>query len=99
MRRVIIMAAAAGLSCGAAAAQQRLLTLDDIYGPGSGQLNGAATARLTFLENPWLDDSHYLWPDGDPASPAWRVVNALSGAAEPLFDRAKFTAALRGTGA
>jgi dipeptidyl-peptidase 4 len=98
MRRVIILAVAALLNCRAADAQQRPLTLDDIYGPGSGRLNGRAAARLTFLENPWVDDAHYLWPGDDPASPAWLKVDAVSGAAEPLFDRAKLTAAVGAAG-
>src|SRR6185436_14064345 len=95
MRRVIILLVAAALFGHAAAAQQKLLTLDDIYGPGGGRFYGRAEARLTFLENPWLDDAHYLWP-GDEAAFPWLKVDALSGASEPVFDRQKFVTALAG---
>ena len=92
---LLVLAFAAALHAHAAAAQQKLLTLDDIYGPGGGRFNGRAEARLTFLENPWLDDGHYLWPGDEAASP-WLKVDALSGASEPLFDRQKFVTALAG---
>ena len=55
---LLVLAFAAALHAHAAAAQQKLLTLDDIYGSGGGRFNGRAEARLTFLENPWLDDAH-----------------------------------------
>src|SRR5436190_23064204 len=93
MRRVIILLVGAVVCAHAAAAQQRILTLDDIYGPGAGRFTGRASARLTFLENPWVDEGHYLWPGDDPAAP-WLKVDALSGAREPLFDREKLIAAL-----
>ena len=93
MRRVIILLVAAALHSQAAAAQQKTLTLDDIYGPGGGRFYGRASAQLTFLENPWVDDAHYLWPGDDPVSP-WLKVDAVSGAAEPLFNREKLIAAL-----
>ena len=94
MRRVIILLVAALLYGSAAAAQQKLLTIDDIYGPRGGRFNGKAAARLTFLDNPWVDDGHYLWPGEDPSSPAWLKVDALSGGSEPLFDREKLMTAL-----
>src|SRR5437764_12964591 len=94
MRRVIILLAAVILCSHAAAAQQKLLTLDDIYGPGSGRFYGKGSARLTFLDDPWMDETHYLWPSDDPAAPGWLKVDARSGASQPLFDRDKFIAAL-----
>ena len=45
------------------------LTLDDIYGSGGGRFYGSAAARLTFLDNPWVDDAHYLWPGDNPSTP------------------------------
>ena len=95
MRRVIILFVVGVLCSRAAVAQQKALTLDDIYGPGSGaRFNGKATARLTFVEDPWLDDAHYLWPDDDPASAGWLKVEAITGKGELLFDRDKLIAAL-----
>jgi dipeptidyl-peptidase-4 len=90
---LLVLTIAAALYGHAAAAQQRSLTMDDIYGPAGGRFYGRIAARLTFLENPWMDEGHYLWPGGDPAAP-WLKVDALSDAREPLFDRDKLIAAL-----
>jgi dipeptidyl-peptidase-4 len=95
MRRVIILFVFAILCSRAAVAQRTDLTLDDIYGPGSStRFNGKAAARLTFADNPWLDETHYLWPSDDPGSTGWLKVEALSGKSEPLFDREALIAAL-----
>jgi dipeptidyl-peptidase-4 len=64
-----------------ASAQDKLLTLDDIYDPAK---------RVNFSGNPptglvWLDDKHYLQGN--------RKVNALTGEATPFFDAAKMEAA------
>lgn len=64
-----------------ASAQDRLLTLDDLYDPEK---------RVNFSGNPplgltWFDDRHYLQGAGK--------VNGLSGEAAPLFDAAKMEAA------
>src|SRR5215475_7436509 len=63
-------------------AQDKLLTLDDLYDPEK---------RVNFSGNPpagltWLDDRHYLKGAGK--------VNALTGEAAPLFDAAKMESAL-----
>jgi dipeptidyl-peptidase 4 len=95
MRRVVILLIAAVLAADRAAAQQKPLTLDDIYSPGAAaRFSGRPSARLAFAEDPWLDDTHYLWPSDDPSSPEWLKVDALSGRAEPLFDRERLIAAL-----
>src|SRR3954467_7809935 len=99
MRRVSFLAIAAARLCRAAAAQQPSLTLEDIYGPGAGRFSGRAAPRLTFLQDPWIDSSHYLWPGDLSGPPLWVKGVAPPGAGEPLFDRALFVAALRGTGA
>ena len=65
-----------------ASAQDKLLTLDDLYDPEKRvNFSGNPPARLT-----WLDDRHYM----QGAS----RVNALTGAATPFFDAAKMEAAL-----
>src|SRR5512141_1417208 len=64
-----------------AAAQQKLLTLDDIYG---------VTTRVNFSGTPvpafaWIDSDHYAWPR--PAGGGlvdWMSVSASSGATAPL---------------
>jgi dipeptidyl-peptidase-4 len=62
-------------------AQNKLLTLDDIYDP---------QRRVNFNGNPpmglvWLDDKHYLQDN--------RKVNALTGEATPFFDATKMETA------
>jgi dipeptidyl-peptidase-4 len=90
---LLVLALTAAMHGHVALAQQRLLTIDDIYGSGGGRFGGSAAARLTFLDNPWVDDGHYLWP-GDDVDVPWLRVDALSGASQPLFDRQKLVAAL-----
>ncbi|MCI0664392.1 MAG: hypothetical protein L0220_25315, partial [Acidobacteria bacterium] len=63
-------------------AQDKLLTLDDLYDPSK---------RVNFSGNPptgmtWLDDKHYLLRGNK--------VNALTGQSEPFYDKAKMQAAL-----
>jgi len=74
-------------------AQQKLLTLDDIYGP---------TNRVNFSGAPaptieWIDGTHYAW--GRPAADDrgavdWLNVSADTGVTAPLFDTARAEAAL-----
>jgi dipeptidyl-peptidase-4 len=71
-------------------AQQKLLTLDDIYDPG---------ARVNFSGTPapditWIDGSHYATPRGGRAGVEWMKVDAATGAESPLFDAAKMEVAL-----
>ncbi len=83
-------------------AQQKLLTLDEIYNPD-------AKVRVNFSGNPpmgirWMKDNvHYFWfkrppnsiPEFGPgAAPGqWLKANALTGEEAPLFDAAKMEAA------
>jgi dipeptidyl-peptidase-4 len=91
----MILCAIVALCSRATFAQQETLTLDDIYGPGaSTRFNGNAAARLTFTENPWLDDAHFLWPNDNQGAAGWLRVDAASGKSEPLFDRDKLIDAL-----
>jgi dipeptidyl-peptidase-4 len=81
-------------------AQRKSLSLDDIYGPGGGERFSGHTAEFARLDDPWVDDAHYLWPADEGSSPAdlgktsWLKVDALSGKSEGLFDPAKLAAAL-----
>jgi dipeptidyl-peptidase-4 len=81
------------LMTAAPSAQQKQLTLDDIYGP---------TSRVNFSGEPapaieWIDGSHYAWArpatDGRGAVD-WLNVSADTGATSPLFDAARAEAAL-----
>jgi dipeptidyl-peptidase-4 len=74
-------------------AQQRPLTLDDIYSP---------TARVNFSGAPapafdWIDGDHYIWPRpaaDNRESVEWMKVDAATGSSVPLFDAAKAEAAV-----
>jgi len=75
----------------AALAQQRALTLDDLYDPQKRIDLGGFSAGVT-----WLDDQRYLQmrSGGRGQESGWMVVDAATGTATPLFDVAKFEAAL-----
>ena len=81
------------LASAAASAQQRLLTLDDIYDP---------VRKVAFDGHPptglaWIDATHFAWPRATPGTPAvvdWLKVDAPTGDTAPLFDPAKMEAAL-----
>jgi dipeptidyl-peptidase-4 len=68
----------------------RTLTIDDLYDPQKRiDFSGSAPSGLT-----WISDTHYAWPK--PAGRdgvEWTMVDASTGAAEPLFDAAKMRAA------
>jgi dipeptidyl-peptidase-4 len=72
------------------AAQQKLLTLDDIYDPG---------ARVSFSGTPapeisWIDGSHYAMRRGGRDGVDWVKVDAATATESPLFDAGKMEAAL-----
>jgi len=73
-------------------AQQKLLTLDDIYDPATRvHFSGAPASGFV-----WVDASHYAWPrrtDGREGV-EWTKVDAASGTSQPLFDEAALAAAL-----
>ncbi len=75
-----------------ASAQRKLLTLDDIYGPGDN-VNFSGTAAPSYT---WIDAQHYAWaqPQRSGRGVDWLTVTASSGTTSPLFDAAKAEAAL-----
>jgi dipeptidyl-peptidase-4 len=93
LRLGLLAAVTIVLVTAAPAAQQKLLTLDDIYSP---------TARVNFSGGPsptidWIDGDRYAWarPSGEGRGAIdWMNVSAATGVAEPLFDSAKAEAAL-----
>jgi dipeptidyl-peptidase 4 len=91
VRRAACLAAAL-LLAPAARAQEKRLTIDDIYDPEKKvDFTGHPPANLT-----WLDDGHYLWPKPDPKGKTTELlrVEAATGRTEPFFDAARMEAAL-----
>ncbi|MCI0487719.1 MAG: S9 family peptidase [Blastocatellia bacterium] len=73
-------------------AQEKLLTLDDIFDPVKGvNFNGSPPTGLRWLKG----GLHYLQPKREPESSATQLlkVNARTGASSPFFDAAKMEAA------
>jgi dipeptidyl-peptidase-4 len=76
-------------------AQQKLLTLNDIYDPETKvDFSGTPPSGLV-----WVDDAHYLWPkptkvDAKTERFEWLKVEAATGRTEPFFDAAKMEAAI-----
>lgn len=96
-----------------AAGQTTPLTLEAIYSyEGWRRFNGSQAAILAWAPagDPWLSDTHHLWPfdsaldataglaQGRPAGPEttgpWLRVDAISGASQPLFTYAQLERAL-----
>src|SRR5262252_4167608 len=73
-------------------AQQRLLTLEEIYEPG--RLINFSGAPVTGLK--WIDATHFAMPPQGAAA-VWMRIDAASGASEPLFDTAALETALAAT--
>ncbi|MGI9166480.1 MAG: DPP IV N-terminal domain-containing protein, partial [Pyrinomonadaceae bacterium] len=77
--------------CSAALAQDKLLTIDDIFDPAKRINFSGATPNIRWLK----DGKHYLL-SGDPTTkdaPRLQKVNALTGKATPFYDAAKMEAA------
>jgi len=71
-------------------AQQKRLSLDDIYDPGRRvSFSGVPAPEIT-----WIDGGHFASASGPRGTGDWLKVDAASGAATPLFDAAKMEAAL-----
>lgn len=73
-------------------AQQKQLTIDDIYDPEKKvDFTGKPPTKLA-----WLDDAHYLWPKTDANGKVTELlrVEAATGRTEPFFDAARMEAAL-----
>jgi len=73
-------------------AQNKLLTLDDIYDPVKRiNFNGSPLSRLT-----WLDAGHYLEQKSDPQTGRTQMmrVDALTGQATAFYDTVKMEEAL-----
>ena len=87
-----LIALAVLLCPGSGLAQQRTLTIDEIYDPERRvDFSGQTPSGLT-----WLSDTRYLRPEGDSASRATSLlsVDADTGASEPLIDVGELEGAL-----
>ena len=84
--RPLLIACAFVLLVGPATAQDKLLTLDDLYGDPQKRpdFSGAPPGQVT-----WLDDANYITRRGGRAL----KVSASTGQSTPLYDSAKLEAA------
>jgi dipeptidyl-peptidase 4 len=90
-RRVCLAFLLMLVSGAAVHAQQRLLTIDDIYDPDTKiRFSGTPATGLA-----WIDRAHFAWPR-DAGAPLvdWLRVEATTGRTEPLFDSARMQAAI-----
>lgn len=79
---------------GSAFAQQRLLTIDDIYDPVTRvSFGGTVPSGLE-----WIDDARLVWPRRGADGVTWLAVDAVTGSEQPLFDAAKMQAGLEKLG-
>jgi dipeptidyl-peptidase 4 len=92
VQRIDCAAALFVLIAGVAEAQQRPLTIAEIYDPATRvNFNGNTPAGVS-----WIDATHYLLPRAGNGGTTWLVIDAGSGAERPLFDADKMEAALAG---
>lgn len=74
-------------------AQQRALTLDDIYDPATRtNFSGSVPAGLT-----WIDATHFAWPKPTTDGVNWTSVD-VSGREQAVFDPDRMQAALEAAG-
>jgi len=83
----------APLLLGSVRAQQRTLTLDDIYSPTTRiNFSGAVPSGLA-----WIDGSHLAWPRNIGAGVTWTALD-VDGAERDLFEPANMQSALEQLG-
>jgi dipeptidyl-peptidase-4 len=107
-----LVAAVLCVIAGTAAAQRAPLTVEEIYSyDGWRRFNGSPAATLTWAPggDPWLSDTHFLWPfdsattaslaQGRPVEGPYLRVDAATGASSPLYAYAQVERALISAGA
>ena len=106
--RLSLWAAVLCLAGTITAAQVTPLSVEDIYGyDGWTRFNGSQAATMTWAPdgNPWLSDTHHLWPSdaaqsiGDETRGPWVRMDAVSGVSTPLYTYAQLERALAEGGA
>jgi dipeptidyl-peptidase 4 len=71
------------------AAQQKPLTLDDIYDPDKRiRFSGSPSPAIS-----WIDSTHYAWPRSGSQGVEWTKVDVQTGAETPLFDAGRMESA------
>ena len=89
----ILLTVSVGFAVGNADAQQRTLTIEEIY--DAEQRVNFSGRRVTGLT--WLDDTHYLLRDRDTTGRTrLQSVEAETGVSEPLLEVAALAQALAG---
>ena len=101
--RPLVAAVLCLVAAAPAAAQSKPLTVEEIYSyEGSRRFNGSHAASMTWVPdgNPWLSDTHHLWPasDGGSQPEGWLRTDATSGASQPLYTSAQLERALVSAG-
>jgi dipeptidyl-peptidase-4 len=84
------------------------LTIEEIYSyEGWTRFNGSRAATMSWVPggDPWLSDTHHLWPSDpaqgrpdDSAAGPWLRVEAVTGASRPLYAYADVERALSQAG-
>jgi dipeptidyl-peptidase-4 len=100
-----LLAALICVTSAAAGAQQKPLTVEEVYSyDGWKKFNGSQAATMTWAPNgdPWLSDTHYLWPALSEGTarvegPFLRV-SATTGESSPLYAYAQVERALLSVG-
>jgi dipeptidyl-peptidase-4 len=91
LRRIAFAAFCAFLASTSTLAQERLLTLDDLYHPTKKlDLEGRPPSRLRWLK----DNEHFLQRGEGEAAPLLKI-RAVSGESRPFYDPARLQEALR----
>jgi len=90
LSRPVIALVALTLTSAPAVAQQKMLTIDDIYDP-SRRVNFSGTPSPDIR---WIDDSHYAIERRGRGDNEWMKVDAATGAESSLFDASKMESAL-----
>ena len=110
--RSLVRALTAAMLCltaTAAAPQVRALSVEDVYGhDGWTRFNGSSAVMMNWVPagDPWLSDTHHLWPASSdatapgaaPGGPLLRV-EATSGSSQPLYEYTQLERALARAGA
>jgi dipeptidyl-peptidase-4 len=90
------------LMTAAVTAQRKPLTVEELYSyEGWSRFNGSQWASMSWAAgvDPWLSDTHHLWPGVDSSGSSWLNVEAATGASRPLFTHADLESALLKAGA
>ena len=95
VRLLLLAVLLSGAGAAMPVAQSGALTVEDIYSyEGWRRLNGSVAATMSWVPSgdPWLSDTHHLWPgesDAESSAGPWSIVEAATGASRPLYTYAQ----------